>query len=149
MAGQSMEIIMNRRTLLAAAVVVLGTMAVAGPADAQRRDGREERGWELLGTKKVGFIADRDVVQVGRDEGRFRAVKIRVKDAPIYMNDLKVVYANGAPDDLPVRADIRAGGESRAIDLKGRERAIREVQMVYRSRPTFKGFATVEVWGLH
>ena len=80
MAGQSMEIIMNRRTLLAAAVVVLGTMAVAGPADAQRRDGREQRGWELLGIKKVGFIADRDVVQVGRDEGRFRAVKIRVKD---------------------------------------------------------------------
>ena len=140
---------MNRRTLFAAAAVVLGTMAVAGPADAQRRDSREQRGWELLGTKKVGFITDRDVVQVGRDEGRFRAVKIRVKDAPIYMNDLKVVYANGAPDDLPVRADIRAGGESRAIDLKGRERAIREVQMVYRSRPTFKGLATVEVWGLH
>ena len=41
---------MNRRTLLAAAVVVLGTMAVAGPADAQRRD-RDQRGWELLGTK--------------------------------------------------------------------------------------------------
>ena len=76
-------------------------------------------------------------------------MKIRVKDAPIYMNDLKVVYANGEPDDLPVRSDIRAGGESRAIDLKGRERAIREVQMVYRSRPTFKGLATVEVWGLH
>ena len=76
-------------------------------------------------------------------------MKIRVRNAPIYMNDLKVVYANGEPDDLPIRADIRAGGESRAIDLKGRERAIREVQMVYRSRPTFKGFATVEVWGLH
>ena len=59
---------MNRRTLLAAAAVVLGTMAVARPADAQRRD--RERGWELLGTKKVGFIVDRDVVQVGRSEGR-------------------------------------------------------------------------------
>lgn len=137
---------MNRRTLLAAAAVVLGTMAVAGPADAQRRP---ERGWELLGTKKVGFIVDRDTIQVGRAEGRFRAVKLRVRGAPIHMMDLKVVYANGQPDDLPIRADIRAGGETRAIDLKGRERAIREVQMVYRSKPTFKGLATVEVWGLH
>ncbi|NJO35630.1 MAG: hypothetical protein HC869_23705, partial [Rhodospirillales bacterium] len=118
-----------------------------GPADAQRRD--RERGWELLGSKKVGFIVDRDVVHVGRSEGRFRAIKIRVRNAPIYMNDLKVVYANGAPDDLPIRTDIRNGGESRAIDLRGRDRAIREVQMVYRSRPTFQGFATVEVWGLH
>jgi hypothetical protein len=142
-----MEIIMNRRTLLAAAAVALGTMAIAGPADAQRRD--RERGWELLGTKKVGFIADRDVVPVGRSEGRFRAVKIRVRNAPIYMNDLKVIYANGAPDDLQLRANIRAGGESRAIDLRGRDRAIREVQLVYRSKPTFKGLATVEVWGLH
>ena len=137
---------MNRRTLLAAAAFVLGTMAVVGPADAQRRP---ERGWELLGTKKVGFIADRDSIQVGRAEGRFRAVKLRVRDAPIHMMDLKVVYANGQPDDLPVRADFRAGGETRAIDLKGRDRSIREVQMVYRSRPTFKGLATVEVWGLH
>jgi hypothetical protein len=124
----------------------LVTAGLAGPADAQRRP---DRGWELLGTKKVGFIADRDTVQVGRQEGRFRAIKLRVKNAPIRMMDLKVVYANGEPDDLPVRADIRAGGETRAIDLRGRERAIREVQMVYRSRPTFKGLATVEVWGLH
>jgi hypothetical protein len=89
------------------------------------------------------------VVPVGRSEGRFRAVKIRVRNAPIYMNDLKVIYANGAPDDLQLRANIRAGGESRAIDLRGRDRAIREVQLVYRSKPTFKGLATVEVWGLH
>ena len=53
---------MNRRTLLAAAAFVLGTMAVVGPADAQRRP---ERGWELLGTKKVGFIADRDSIKSG------------------------------------------------------------------------------------
>jgi hypothetical protein len=137
---------MNRRVFFATVAGVLATAALAGPADAQRRP---ERGWELLGTKKVGFIADRDTVQVGRQEGRFRAIKLRVRNAPIHMTDLKVVYANGEPDDLPVRADIRAGGETRAIDLRGRDRAIREVQMIYRSRPTFRGLATVEVWGLH
>jgi hypothetical protein len=137
---------MNRRVFFATVAGVLATVVLAGSADAQRRP---ERGWELLGTKKVGFIADRDTVQVGRQEGRFRAIKLRVRNAPIHMTDLKVVYANGEPDDLPVRADIRAGGETRAIDLRGRDRAIREVQMIYRSRPTFRGLATVEVWGLH
>ena len=137
---------MNRRVFFATVAGVLATVVLAGSADAQRRP---ERGWELLGTKKVGFIADRDTVQVGRQEGRFRAINLRVRDAPIHMTDLKVVYANGEPDDLPVRTDIRAGGETRAIDLRGRDRAIREVQMIYRSRPTFRGLATVEVWGLH
>jgi hypothetical protein len=137
---------MNRRAFFATAAAVLATVTLTGPADAQRRP---DRGWELLGSKKVGFIVDRDVIRVGRQEGRFRAIKVRVKDAPIHMTDLKVIYSNGEPDDLPIRSEIRAGGESRAIDLKGRERAIREIQMVYRSRPTFKGMATVEVWGLN
>jgi hypothetical protein len=89
------------------------------------------------------------VVPVGRAEGRFRAIKLRVRDNAVYMMDLKVVYANGEPDDIPVRAEIRAGGETRVLDLRGRDRAIREVQMVYRSRPSFRGQAAVEVWGLH
>lgn len=137
---------MNRRAFFAAAAALLATAALTGPADAQRRP---DRGWELLGTKRVGFLTDRDVIRVGRQEGRFKAIKLRVRNAPIFMNDLKVVYANGRPDDLPVRSEIRAGGETRAIDLKGRERAIREVQLVYRSKPSFRGFATVEVWGLN
>lgn len=137
---------MNRRVFFAVAAAVLAAVAFFGPADAQRRP---ERGWELLGSKKVGFIADRDTIHVGRREGRFRAIELRVRNAPIHMMDLKVVYANGEPDDLPVRSEIRAGGETRAIDLRGRNRAIHEVQLVYRTRPSFRGLATVEVWGLH
>jgi hypothetical protein len=137
---------MHRRAFFTTAAAALAILAIAGPADAQRRP---ERGWELLGTKKVGFIGDRDVISVGRREGKFRAIKLRVRGNAIHVNDLKVVYSNGEPDDLPVRSEIRAGGETRAIDLRGRDRAIREVQMVYRSRPSFRGFATVEVWGLH
>jgi hypothetical protein len=57
--------------------------------------------------------------------------------------DIKVVYANGRPDDVQVREEIRAGGQTRPLDLKGeRGRAIKEVEMVYRSQPSFKGQAT-------
>ena len=64
------------------------------------------------------------------------------------MLDLKVVYANGEPDDIPVRSVIRAGRETRALDLRGRDRAIDRIDMVYRSRPNFRGQATVCVEGL-
>jgi hypothetical protein len=40
------------------------------------------------------------------------------------MDDLKVIYANGGPGDIPVRAEIRAGGQTRALDLRGDRRAI-------------------------
>ena len=105
--------------------------------------------WDELGCKKVGFIRDRDVIPVGRQEGRFRAIRLRVADNKVHMMDLKVVYANGGPDDIPVREEIAAGAQTRPLDLKGERRSIRQIEMVYRSRPSLRGRATVCVDGLH
>jgi hypothetical protein len=47
-----------------------------------------------------------------------------------------------------VRKHIRAGSQTAPLDLKGRDRAIDSVEMTYKSRPNFKGLATVCVDGL-
>ncbi|HEU0058892.1 MAG TPA: hypothetical protein VFR19_03360 [Hyphomicrobiaceae bacterium] len=99
--------------------------------------------WERLGCQKVGFIADKDVIRVGRGEGRFKSIRLQVSGNKVYMDDLKVIYANGEPDDIPVRSEIRAGGQTRPLDLRGERRAIKEIEMKYRSQPNFKGQATV------
>lgn len=125
-------------SLFAAAFLLLATQ---GQSFAQRGD------WELLGERKVGFLVDRDTIKVGRGDGRFEAIQLGVEGNEIEILDLKVVYANGQPDDLRVRERIRAGGRTRAIDLKGRDRAIREIQVIYRSRPSFRGQATLRVFG--
>jgi hypothetical protein len=118
------------------------------------KDGRPGPGpgadrWDELGCQKVGFLIDRDVIRVGREEGRFRAIRVRVAGNRVHMMDLKVVYANGQPDDIPVREEIRAGGQTRPLDLRGERRSIRQIEMVYRSQPSFRGQATVCVDGLH
>jgi len=99
--------------------------------------------WERLGCQKVGFIADKDVIRVGRSEGRFKSIRLQVAGDKVYMDDLKVIYANGEPDDIPVRSEIRAGGQTRPLDLRGERRAIKQIEMKYRSQPNFKGQATV------
>ena len=86
---------------------------------------------------------DKDVIRVGRDEGRFKSIRLQVSGNKVYMNDLKVVYSNGEPDDIPVRSEIRAGGQTRPLDLRGERRAIKAIEMKYRSQPSFKGQATV------
>ncbi len=122
--------------------VLVGALVCLGlaPAAAQAR-------WEQLGCQKVGFKTDRDVIKVGRAEGRFKSIRLKVTGNKVHMMDLKVVYANGQPDDIPVREEIRAGGQTRPLDLKGERRAIRQVEMVYRSEPNFRGQATVCVEG--
>jgi len=132
------------RSILAFALI--GTIAFLSIGDAEARRGGK-RGWELLGSQKVGFIADKDVIQVGRKDGDFSKIKLRVKGNEVEFVDVKIVYANGQTDDVRIRNKIRAGGETRDIDLKGGDRFIRRVELVYRSRPSFKGQATVELWG--
>ncbi len=83
---------------------------------------------------------------MGRREGRFKAIRLQAKGNDVEMLDLKVIYANGAPDDIPVRALIRQG--TRTLDLRGRERAIQQIDMVYRKPLNFRGLATVCVEGL-
>lgn len=130
-----------------AGYTLLATAAICGPliADASAQP-REV--WVNLGCQSVGFLVDRDVIRVGRREGRFKAIRLQVTGNRINMLDLKVIYANGAPDDLPVRAEIRPGSTTRAFDLRGRERAIDRIEMVYRSEPNLRGQARVCVEGL-
>jgi hypothetical protein len=118
------------------AVAVVALTAVAGPASAA----------DLLGCRNVGFVTDRDVITVSAAKP-YSAIKLTVKGNAIEMLDLDVVYGNGNPDDLQVRSNIAAGGETRWIDLKGGKRAIRQIKMVYRSKPSLKGQATVCAYG--
>jgi hypothetical protein len=102
-----------------------------------------------LGCKQVSFLGvDRDSIHVGRREGRFKAIRLLARGNDVEMLDLSVVYSNGAPDDIPVRSLIRQGTRTRPLDLRGWERAIRKIDMVYAKRLNFRGQATVCVEGL-
>jgi hypothetical protein len=112
------------------------------------RDGDRGARWEELGCQSVGLLGDRDAIRVGRREGRFKAIRLNVSGNDVHILDLKVVYANGDPDDIQVRSDIRQGGQTRPLDLRGRERSIDRIEMIYRAKPNFKGRARVCAEGL-
>jgi hypothetical protein len=107
---------------------------------------------ELLGSQKIGFAVDRDVLRVGRREGRFRRIALRALDNDVELLDMKVFYGgrSGPPDDIQVRRVLRAGQRSEPIDLRGNEpRVIDRIEFVYRARPNFRGAATLEIYGVH
>ena len=119
-------------------------------------EGRKfNQGWVLLGAQTAGFIGfDKDVIPVGKNEGGFRKIRVTVKDRAITLNELRVIYASGQEDVIPVKAKIESGSTYGPIDLKGGTRAIKEIQAKYRSRfidkeARGKGMAVVEVWGQH
>ena len=135
---------------LAMALVLMGVLATA--ADAQRwRERERDRGWMLLGEKEVGFGVDRDVIRIGQGEDwyrdrRFRTLHFIAEGNDVHMMSIRLVYFNGFGEDFRVDQLIRQGDDL-PIDLRGERSFIRRIEMVYRSRPNFRGQAVIKVYG--
>jgi hypothetical protein len=116
---------------LAGALVLAGTLVT----DAGAQRGERERDWVELGCKEVNFRVDRDVLEVGRREGRFRAIRLYARGGDVELLGLRVIYARGEPDEYRIRYILERGERTRRIDLRGRARSIDSVEMVYRALP--------------
>jgi hypothetical protein len=105
-----------------------------------------DAGEVLFGAQSVGFGVDRDVIRVGADIGKFDRVRLRVLDNDIFIRSMKVVYANNESEEVAYNANVNKDTRTRWIQLKG-DRFIKEIQMIYNSRPNFKGQAYLEIYG--
>jgi len=129
-------------------LLALCLMLLAMPAQAQRD---KDDDLVLLGQKSVGFLVDRDVIDVGKSEDWFRNRAFRTLHFAAERNDLhlvsiRLVYLNGFHEDLKVDRTIRAGRQL-PVDLRGEKSYLRRIEMVYRSRPSFRGQAVIKVYG--
>jgi hypothetical protein len=105
--------------------------------------------WEKLGERRVNFGVDHDEIMVTAAEGRFSALKIMVKKGGINMHKMVVHFGDGSSEEIDLRNDIPAGGESRVIDLPGKKRVIRKVVFWYDTKNFADRKAEVELWGRH
>jgi len=102
--------------------------------------------WELLGSRRVSFAAEKDVITAAH-QGRFRAIKIEVEGGNLDMYNIRVVFGDGEAFSPDTRVQFRQGSWSRTIDLPGGARVIRRIEFWYRSELK-RGRAVVRVYGL-
>ncbi|MDX2287715.1 MAG: hypothetical protein NW217_02690 [Hyphomicrobiaceae bacterium] len=121
------------------------------------RDGRREdagfaglsRDWTLIGSRKASMLRkDADTLDVARNAGAFKAVRIRAIREDVRMYGLTIVYGNGERENIVLSGTIREGEVSAPFDLKGRDRFIDRIELRYRSRLSLGGQGEIEVWGL-
>ena len=124
------------KTLAGFLLLLLSGMAVA--ADSSR--------WERLGRREVDFRNDRDRIEVGRNEGRFRQLQIRVRNAPIEISDIVITFGNDQNYSPQLRHRFAEGSGSSTIDLPGERRTIKHIDFRYRSINRREGKGVVEVF---
>jgi hypothetical protein len=104
--------------------------AQRGP-DSWRPDNRAD--WDLLGSAEIGTRIERDVIEVGRREGRFRSIGFTIARSDVRIEEIKIIYVGGESDTLAVRESFRVGTRSRPIDLPGRAAFIQRIEVAYRA----------------
>ena len=127
-------------------VLVLG-LAVALGSSALRQPASAAAGWERLGMRVVDFGGDRDQINVGANEGRFREIMIEADGGAVALSNVRIVFGNGQDFSPPTELIFSDDERSRAINLPGTQRIIRSVIFNYRSLRTGQGRATITLYG--
>ena len=108
----------------------------------------DKPGWHKIGEVKADFkMENQSIAVLGKD--KFKSILLKVTDAPINIENITVVFENGETQDVNVKSELKAGAETRQIDLKGGSPEIKQVKFSYKTLPNQKDDkAHVELYGL-
>jgi len=104
------------------------------------------KGWTLLGSQAVQGKKDRDIYKVGRKAGRFDLLVVVVKGSDLELDDFVVHFEDGTKWEPKTKHVFKEGTWSKQIDLPGRDRYIKEIELRYKNLPG-GGNARVELYG--
>jgi len=102
--------------------------------------------WVKLGTQKVNYKIDKDVIRVGLKKGSFTKLKVQV-DGNLNMHKMLVEYGNGTFDNIKLKHNFIKGKDSRVIDLEGKNRVIKDITFWYDTKNYSRKKATVKIFG--
>ncbi len=104
--------------------------------------------WVSLGKRRADmFQPIRETFVVGRNRGRFVRIKLRSHRRHVRIYSVTVTFGNGQTVQLPFSGGLRGNSETRTVNLdrRGRSRFVQSVQVLHKSKISFKGEGATEV----
>lgn len=119
----------------------------AGPSSPPGVAGRPDMtGWRLMGDAIVTGQFEREIIRVGKYQGRTTRVGLVVTESSLEVGDVVLQFGNGQHWSPGLRHSFADGSRSRAIDLPGHVRFIQGMELIRGSVPPGTR-AHVELWG--
>lgn len=103
--------------------------------------------WTLLGTKKVDYTIDRDVVMLQQSAENFKSLKFVVKNGTLNMHKATVHFAGGETKVVDFPKEVNYDKEGRIFELAG-DKSIEKVTFWYDSKNSSDNKSIVELWGI-
>jgi hypothetical protein len=101
--------------------------------------------WTKIGERVLAENARHDMIRASADEGKFSSVRFVIKFGKLELTKVTVTYDDGTKVTSPKRLPFGDGVLSRAIDLPGDRRAIRQIDFDYGGVRAGRS-TQVEVW---
>ncbi|MBX3233426.1 MAG: hypothetical protein KIT84_37645 [Labilithrix sp.] len=110
-----------------------GAEATSGAAEPEARDATAEPldRWVKLGERVLAEDGKHDSVYASADQGSFTSVRFVIKFGKLELNKVTIKFDDGTTFTSARRIPFGEGVTSRAIDLPGDKRAIRQIDFDY------------------
>ncbi len=128
-------------------VWLLGLLVSLAFAASMYAQGEYRGRWARLGEAHVDGRNDHDNIHVGRGDGKWRAVQLRVSGGAVDFQRVIVHFGDGSVQELIFRERIPEGGRTRPLDLKGDRRRIESVEIWY-SKESWHRRPRVDLYGM-
>jgi hypothetical protein len=152
----------RRASIFAVAVVLLacacgGKRAAEEPASASAsasaapaaefRDATSEplERWTKLGERVLAEDAKHDSIRASADEGKFMSVRFVIKFGKLQLTKIKITFGDGTTFESAQKMPFGEGVLSRAVDLPGDKRVIRQIDFEYTAVRAGRS-TQIEVW---
>ena len=108
----------------------------------------DKPGWHKIGEVKADFKMENQSISVlGKD--KFKSILLKVTDAPINIEGIQVFYESGDMEEFDVKNELKAGAETKKLDMKDGGQEIKKVTFTYKTLPNQQDEkAHVELYGL-
>ncbi len=84
---------------------------------------------------------------MGNEKNKLQSLQFKVLHSSINMRRCVVHFRDGSVQEVSLRQNIRAGGASRVINLKGNKRIIAKVVFWYDTKNNQRGRGVLSLWG--
>lgn len=122
--------------------VTMSAQKMAPSSTAPERRG----GWFALGDTYAVHNTDHDAIQIKESGANFKRIKVTVRDLPLTITRMTLVYDTGENETLDFPMAIAKNGESETFDINTDGRNIKRIDFWYDSADFKKGKAEVTVF---
>lgn len=92
-----------------------------------------DKGWVLLGEKKVNHLVEKDVFKIKRRD-KFTAVRLFIQERDVEIEGLEIMLINGDILKPSIESKINQGERSRIIELAADGRQLEKITVRYRAQ---------------